>query len=111
MNKKSKSIPKEVQEAVQEEVHRFNQKNSGREDCYYEVRFRGKHCYLDRSDFGRLGPICRLTYKGAVDDWDFSIFKWSSERYDPEEWMFPGSELVDGTVKGAMRAGLEAYPV
>jgi len=46
-----------------------------------------------------------------MNGWDFAIFKWSSETYDPNEWMFPGSGLVDGTVEGAMRAGLEAYPV
>jgi len=39
------------------------------------------------------------------------IFKYSDERYDPEEWLFPGGGHVDGTVEGAMRAGLEAYPV
>jgi hypothetical protein len=46
-----------------------------------------------------------------MNGWDFAIFKWSMETYAPNEWMFPGSELVDGTVEGAMRAGLEAYPV
>jgi len=46
-----------------------------------------------------------------MDAWEFAIFKWSSERYDPEEWMFPGSEWVDGTIEGAMKAGLQAYPV
>ncbi len=30
--------------------------------------------------------------------------------YDPDEWFFPGSESVDGTVAGAMKAGLAAYP-
>ena len=72
---------------------------------------RGKFLYLDRSDYGRIGPVCRLTYTGDMDDWEFAIFKWSSETYDPDEWMFPGSGEVDGTVKGAMKAGLEAYPV
>jgi hypothetical protein len=52
-----------------------------------------------------------LKIYGKMDDWDFAIFRWSSETYDPEEWMFPGSELVDGTIEGAMLAGLEAYPV
>jgi hypothetical protein len=33
------------------------------------------------------------------------------ERYDPDEWFFPGSEFVDGTLQGAMKAGLEAYPI
>jgi hypothetical protein len=46
-----------------------------------------------------------------MNGWDFAIFKWSTETYDPDEWMFPGSDLVDGTVEGAMRAGLEAYQV
>jgi hypothetical protein len=46
-----------------------------------------------------------------MDNWEFAIFKWSTERYDPDEWFFPGSEYVDGTVEGAMMAGLHAYPV
>ena len=48
---------------------------------------------------------------GKMDNREFAIFKWSSERYDPEEWFFPGSEYVDGTIEGAMKAGIEAYPV
>jgi hypothetical protein len=105
------SIPEDVKRKVEAIVERFNRENSRRDDCYYQARFGSKHCYLDRSDYGRLGPICRLTYTGKMDDWKFAIFKWSSETYDPNEWMFPGSELVDGTLEGAMRAGLEAYPV
>jgi len=44
-----------------------------------------------------------------MNEWQFAIFKWSTEKYDPNEWMFPGSGLADGTVEGAMKAGLEAY--
>ena len=108
---KAASIPDDVKREVEAIVERFNRENSARDDCYYEAQFRGKHCYLYRSDYGRLGPICRLTYTGKMNGWDFAIFKWSTETYDPDEWMFPGSELVDGTVEGAMRAGLEAYQV
>jgi len=75
------------------------------------ARFRGNYLYLDRSDYGQIGPICRLKYTGDMENWEFAIFKWSSERYDPKEWMFPGSEHVDGTIEGAMMAGLLAYPV
>ena len=57
-----------------------------------------------------MGPICRLTYTGDMAGWEFAIFKWSIERYDPDEWLFPGSQYLDGTIKGAMKAGLEAYP-
>jgi hypothetical protein len=51
-----------------------------------------------------------LEYTGGIDNWDFAIFKYSDERYDPKEWFFPGAGHVDGTVEGAMKAGLEAYP-
>ena len=108
---KAASIPDEVKREVEAIVERFNRENSGSDDCYYEARFRGKHCHLHRCDYGSLGPICQLTYTGKMNGWKFAIFKWSSETYDPNEWMFPGGELVDGTVEGAMRAGLEAYPV
>ena len=57
-----------------------------------------------------MSQICRLTYTGDMEDWEFAIFKYSSERYDPDEWMFPGSGELDGSVEGAMRAGLAAYP-
>jgi hypothetical protein len=53
--------------------------------------------------------ICRLEYR-RKGRWDFAIYKYSSDRYDPEEFMFPGSEFVDGTVEGAMKAGMVAYP-
>ena len=59
--------------------------------------------------FGSVGPICRLEYVGDMKKWQFAIYKFSSERYDPEEWFFPGEEFVDGTVEGAMKAGIKAY--
>ena len=109
--KQRNTIPDEVKEQAWNIIDQFNQKHSGRDDCYYEAQFKGKHCYLNRCDYGQMGPICRLTYTGKMDNWEFAIFKWSSERYDPDEWFFPGSECVDGTIKGAMKAGIEAYPV
>ena len=109
--KKPALIPEDIKREVEAIVERFNRKKSRRDDCYYQARFSGKYCYLYRSDYGSLGPICRLTYTGKMDGWKFAIFKWSSETYDPNEWMFPGSELVDGTVEGVMRAGLQAYTV
>ena len=107
----SKAIPDEIRAKVTEAVARFNKKTFGKKDVFYEARFQGKHCHLYRSDYGSIGPICRLTYTGDMEKWEFAIFKWSTETYDPSEWMFPGSNLVDGTVEGAMKAGLEAYGV
>jgi hypothetical protein len=79
------SIPDDVTREMEAVVQRFNQENSGCDDCYYEAQFRGPYCYLHRADYGRLGPICRLTYTGTMNGWEFAIFKWSSERYDPNE--------------------------
>ena len=66
--------------------------------------------YLDRVDYGRKGPICRLKYTGDMNDWEFAIYRYGNERYNPYEWFFPGAEYVERTVKGAMKAGLMAYP-
>jgi hypothetical protein len=76
---KSKAIPKDVREEVEGIVERFNRQFSRRKDCYYVARFKTKYLYLDRSDFGSIGPVCRLTYTGKMGKWGFAIFKWSSE--------------------------------
>jgi hypothetical protein len=99
---KSKAIPDDVKAAVQAVVERFNLETFGERDCYYVTRYKGKHLYLDRCDYGKVGPICRLTYTGPIDQWGFAIFKWSTETYDSDEWMFPGTEYADGTVEGAV---------
>jgi hypothetical protein len=77
----------------------------------YTARFKGKYLYLDRTDRSEPLPICRLTWNGKMNNWDFAIYKYSSNKYDPEEWFFPGEEFVDGTVTGAMKAGMVAYEI
>jgi len=108
---KAKGIPDNVKQKAEETIKEFNQNTFRRDDCFYRVRFKGKYLYLDRCDFGNTGPICRLPYTGNMEGWEFAIYKWSRERYDPDEWLFPGSQHVDGTIQGAMQAGLEACPV
>lgn len=104
------SIPDDVRSQVLSTVERFNRDELEPGECYYKARFTGNYCYLSRVDYGSEGPICRLRYKNGAGGWEFAIFKWSTESYDPDEWMFPGSHQVDGTVEGALKAGLEAYP-
>ena len=104
-----KGIPDDIKEQVDEIVRSFNEEFMD-PDCVYVTRYRGKFLYLDRNEYGQIGSICRLEYTGDMNNWDFAIYKYSSERYDAEEWFFPGTEHVDGTIEGAMKAGLEAYP-
>ncbi len=106
---KKKLIPDEVKEEALRAIDRFNQTTLARTGYAFVARFQGKFLYLDRDEFGQVHPICRLQYRGGIRRWDFAIYKYSSERYSPEEMWFPGSELVDGTIKGAMKAGMRAY--
>jgi len=104
-----KTIPADVKQRVQEIVKRFNKDDLGDWGIVYSVRFRGRHVYLDRDDGSGPGPICRLAFTGDIREWEFAIYKYSTERYDPDECWFPGAEEVDGTVEGALRAGMKAY--
>jgi hypothetical protein len=105
----TRGIPDEVKTDVAAIVEHFNTTAIRNPLCVYVPRYKGKFLYLDRRDYGRLSPICRLEYTGNMQKWSFAIYKYSDERYEEEEWFFPGSEHVDGTLEGAMQAGLEAY--
>jgi hypothetical protein len=106
----AKKIPDDVKGQVEEIVNRFNQEVIKNPHQFFSVRYRGLYLYLDRKDYGDASPRGRLKYCGNMDDWEFAIYKYSSETYDPEEWFFPGSGYVDGTVLGALKACVEAYP-
>jgi hypothetical protein len=103
-------IPEDVREEIRQRVERFNQEALPDGEVAYVPRFRGSYLYLDRREPMGVSHVCRLEYAGDVDQCAFAIYKYSSEKYAPDEWMFPGSEELDGTVEGAMRAGLIAYP-
>ncbi|OQX61018.1 MAG: hypothetical protein B5M51_09085 [Anaerolinea sp. 4484_236] len=108
---RKKAIPDEVREEVERIVSKFNRKMFRNSGIAYSTQYKGKYLYLKRNEHGKPGPICRLTYTGEMDAWEFAIYKYSANGYDPDEWFFPGVNKVDGTIKGAMLAGLEAYPV
>jgi hypothetical protein len=103
------AIPVEAKEEALRDIARFNQEVLAGTECRYVPRFKGKYLYLDREDSGSVEPICRLEYKRRKRLWEIAIYKYSADRYDPEECFFPGSDLVDGTIEGAMKAGMEAY--
>lgn len=111
MKTANKKIPREVREKANLIIKEFNNEifanNSGSE--YYAI-FKGAFLYLNRKEGDLDGPIARLKYNGEFTKWDFAIYKWSKERYDPTEDMFPGFECLNGTIEGAMKAGNKAYP-
>ena len=99
-------IPKNLKTDIDRIISDFNKTN----DCLYIPRYKGRYLYLYRDDGFEPGPVCRLESNGKMNNWEFAIFKYSSESYDPDECFFPGAECVDGTIEGAMFACLEAYP-
>ncbi|MCY7326973.1 MAG: hypothetical protein LH618_00325 [Saprospiraceae bacterium] len=126
------TISPDIQTSVQQIVETYNQKHKTK----YQVRFRGKFCYLSRIDdhseevqFMNMAAkmlglpksminqapqaetrIGRLEWTGDMSHWNFAVYKYSREEYDPEEWMFPGSEILDGSIEGALKAGKTIYP-
>ena len=104
-----KAIPEKVRQEVNRIVKRLNKDEFGRLDVAFSTRFRGCFLYLDIDDGLKPAPICRLEYTGDILSWEFAIYKYSSGKYDTEEFFFPGSEFIDGTIEGAMRGGLKAY--
>lgn len=111
-------LSEEQKELLSQRVETFNKANKS----FYQVTFKGKFCYISRVDktksfFGFLGGgsaiethIGRLTYSGNIEKMEFAVFKYSSETYDANEFFFPGAGKLDGTIEGALRAGLEIYP-
>jgi hypothetical protein len=106
-----KVIPDDVRQQAEEIVKRFNRETLAGSGVCYVPRFQGSFLYLDRQQARAPIPICRLKYTGSFADWEFAIFKYSSGTYDAHEWMFPGSEFLNGTIKGALKASMAAYPV
>ena len=111
MKTANKKIPIDVQEKANVFLKDFNNKtfakNSGVE---YYAEYRGAFLYLNRIEDKKDGPIARLKYNGEFTNWDFAIYKWSREKYDPDEDFFPGFECLNGTIEGALVAGNKAYP-
>jgi len=109
---KDYTVPIEIQGKIGNRVNVFNKKHMSKTSHKYYVDIRGKFVYLMRETTdGSLDRICRLTYNGDIDNMDFAIFKYSTEKYDPKEFFFPGEKYIDGTIEGAMKAGLKAYPI
>jgi hypothetical protein len=102
-------IPATVQDEIVKRVEIFNTKYFSKKEGRYHPSIKGKFVYLMRVGPSGLEPICRLTYNGNINNMDFAIFKYSSEKYDANEFCFPGANYVNGTIEGAMKAGMEAY--
>jgi hypothetical protein len=105
-------IPKEEKEKVLKIINEFNNEELDLINDFfrYIADFKGKHVFISIKKYETVSPIARLTYSGDMNNWEFAIYKYSSGKYDNDEFLFPGIEYLDGTIKGALYACNTAYP-
>jgi hypothetical protein len=105
-------IPIALQSELCDRASKFSDQYLKKLGCYYMPDCRGKFIYLLRSTkYDSFEKVGRLTYKGDLENMDFAILKYSTGKYDADEMDFPGVSFLDGTIEGAMKACLKAYPV
>ncbi len=110
MVKRNSAMPVEVQREIETRVGAFNSKHLAKSYYKFHPKIQGKFIYLMYlTPNGELEHNGRLKYDGDLENMDFAIYKYSSEKYDSNEW-FPGIKYANGTIEGGMKACLEAYP-
>jgi hypothetical protein len=108
---KSVKVPEDVKEAVLQRVQAFNKVHK----TDFQVVFKKQYCFLSKvfpSFWSKPveTKLGRLEWTGDIEKWKFAVFRYGRSFYDPDEFMFDGAQKLDGTIEGAMRAGIELYP-
>jgi hypothetical protein len=96
--KRRATIPQNITEIIDSQIEAIGVKR--KRSLSYEIK--SSYLYVYSED----KPLCRLGYTGDLGEWDFAIFKWSTETYSSSEFGF----LASGTIEECVDAGLEAYP-
>ncbi|NGX64010.1 MAG: hypothetical protein KR126chlam6_01434 [Candidatus Anoxychlamydiales bacterium] len=105
---KDYTVPIALQSMLQNRVNAFYKQKFLK--YHYYVDARGKFIYLYRLMPKGIQRLGRLTYLGDPENMEFTIFNDLSEKYDPKKRLFSGSVYLDGTIEGALKAVVEAYP-
>jgi hypothetical protein len=105
-------IPKEIKDEIKRIVKKFNDDELDLINDFYKyiAEFKGEEVFLKIKKYEKIFPTARLRYSGDINNLEFAIFKYSCNEYDVNERFFPGSEYLDGTIKGALYACNTAYP-
>jgi len=100
----AKRIPQNIKDEVLEIFNAFNKTHK----TSFQISFRANYAYLSAMGYVET-KIARLRYTEDMNKWGFDVFKYSREFYDPNEFMFPGAKELDGTIEGALRAGIQLH--
>lgn|GEM_PF-1802112 len=91
-HREGRSIPPDALEHLLKELRAF-------QDPMLEASTRGRFCYVPYEG----GPLCRLGYRGQLEEWDFAIYRYSTRRYGELE-LAPVSDSIRRCVERALRA-------
>ena len=70
----AKLTPEEIKLQADAIVACFNvEQLRNKPHAHYVTSYRGVHLYLGHQQGGKFWPVCRLTYTGNMDNWDFAI--------------------------------------
>jgi hypothetical protein len=86
-------VPEPVREQLLEHLSRSPVRS-------LEGEFRGRFCYITHQG----SPLCRLGYRGEADDWDFAIYRYTTNRYDADLFGMPDHDSVDRCLSVALHA-------
>jgi hypothetical protein len=105
------NIPAEIIEKANLEIGKYNAAHYASDSgIAYRAYAKGNYLYVDRNEYGQDVKTFRLLFNGKIDNWDFEIFKWSSEKYTDDTFGMPGEQYLNGTISGAMKAADKLYP-
>jgi hypothetical protein len=106
-----RNIPAEIIEKANLEIEKYNAAHYASDSgIAYRAYAKGNYLYVDRNEYGQDVKTFRLLFNGKIDNWDFEIFKWSSEKYTDDTFGMPGEQYLNGTISGAMKAADKLYP-
>ena len=104
-------ITSEIKEKVNAQLTDFNKKISKDfPGIEYIAVYKGNYLYLNRIENKKESEMARLKYTGNFNKWEFAIFRYTINNYDPDACFFPGEDYVNGTIEGALKAVHNAYP-
>jgi hypothetical protein len=102
------TIPKKITEQAAEAVRKFNEKQFLEGDMEYLYTIDGKYVYLKMRRKKNISPIARIEFTGDPKAWKFAVYNPATESFS-ENTEFPGVEYIDGSIEGAMKAGVSAF--
>lgn len=102
------SIPQEIKNEAETAVKTFNTKRFSEGDTEYIANFDDEYMYLKIRRKDSFRPVARIRFTGDPQKWEFSVYDYSTDDYTHRK-SFPGAEFADGTIEGALKAGVKAF--